>query len=294
MAPEHRLAQRKGLRRARGHHGHLAGGGLGLAARHRPVDHQDAALGEPRAEPLGVVGRHGDAHDEHAALAHRRRRAVLAEQHRLGLLGVHHQHDDDIAGRAELGRAGAGHGADVDERLHDLGPHVAHAHRKVGAQQRFRDPAAHRAQPDHADLGFVHGRSLFRVVDDDRNAGMVQRITGLVHRPGAASGKTRGRSAGLCSRRTTERVTPPRVTALSASSRQTGLPQYGLPAASRHRTGRLRPASPRHGRTREANLRRTSSAVTKFSGSPLGTRWKDSWTVPSRITTLSEPDRRLG
>ena len=156
MALRTTLAFREGLRRARTHHGHLAGGGLGGAARNRPVDHQDAAFGEAGGETHRIVGRHGDAHDEHAARSHRRRRAVLAEQHGIDLLGVHHQHDHDIAGGAEFGRSGAADGAAVDERLHNGGPHVADPHGKVRAQQRFRDPAAHRSQTHHADAGFTH------------------------------------------------------------------------------------------------------------------------------------------
>ena len=156
MALKTTLALCEGLRRARAHHGHLAGGGLGGAARNRPVDHQDAAFGEAGGETHRVVGRHGDAHDEHAALPHRRRGAVFAEQHRVDLLGVHHQHDHDIAGRAEFGRRRAADGAAVDERLHHGGPHVAHPHGKVRAQQRSRDSAAHRSQTHHADVGFTH------------------------------------------------------------------------------------------------------------------------------------------
>jgi hypothetical protein len=69
----------------------------------------------------------------------------------------------------------------VDQRLHDLGSHVAHAHAKAGTQERFRDPAAYRTQPDHANPGFVHERTLFRDVDVAATPIMVQWIAQLVH-----------------------------------------------------------------------------------------------------------------
>ncbi len=56
---------------------------------------------------------------------HGRHGAVVTEQHRFRLRGVHHQRDDHVAALAEFGRIGARHTAGIGKALQHLGAQVA-------------------------------------------------------------------------------------------------------------------------------------------------------------------------
>ena len=95
-----RVKHRRGLGNRRGgaggHHRHGAGGGLGGAAADRAVDHHDIAFGQTGGDIAGFGGRNGRALHHHRPRFQPGRRAVLAKQHAVDLVGVDHENHQHI------------------------------------------------------------------------------------------------------------------------------------------------------------------------------------------------------
>ena len=99
---QHRGQRVEGRIGARSHHGHRPLRGLGGPARHRRVQHQDAARGQIGAKGARIIRRLGAADHDRAAGCDAVGHAPLPQDHLTRLRAVHHQHDHrvEIAAKA--------------------------------------------------------------------------------------------------------------------------------------------------------------------------------------------------
>ena len=63
----------------------------------RSIQHADAERGEPVAECFGATRRHGARRDDGLALGEAVEPAVVSEQNSLGLVGIDHHHEQNVA-----------------------------------------------------------------------------------------------------------------------------------------------------------------------------------------------------
>ena len=150
---EQAAGRSKGLGPARGHHRHLAGGGLDRTARDRGVDQpqpKGLQAGLPQRRQRGVD--RGRA-DHHRAGLQVRRQARVTKQQGFSLGRSDHQHQHHIAGRRQLGHAGGDPAAGLGNGGVGGRVQVEAPGGDAARQCRERRAPAHRAQADHAECG---------------------------------------------------------------------------------------------------------------------------------------------
>ena len=132
--------------------------GLSLPARHRTIEHADAALLAGFIQLLADLRVDGAEVGVDHALTGGRVGAVLAE-HRLDHVWPVWQHtDDQIGAHGHVGWSLDGRGPEAGQILHRLRVQVVDADVKSGLPNVSGDRAPHRAEPDNADL--LHGVTL--------------------------------------------------------------------------------------------------------------------------------------
>jgi hypothetical protein len=100
--------------------------------------------------------------DDHATSPERAGRALVAEQYRVGLVGINDDRDNYIAGCTECGGVGAGNASLAFKLLQHFRTHVACVGAESGPQQRARDTEAHGTKTDDSNWTSKHNglRSL--------------------------------------------------------------------------------------------------------------------------------------
>ena len=141
-----------------GHHQtHAAVAGAQRAARHRGIQHQQAALGQAAGQGLRFFRRQRGAQHHQLAGLHGGCGALRAKQHLGRLRGVHHAHNQRLgllhglrSARRRL-RPQAGQGA------HSGGVHIMHMKRPAQRQQTRGHARAHIAHPHNSHGKFLSG-----------------------------------------------------------------------------------------------------------------------------------------
>jgi hypothetical protein len=105
----------------------------------------NAALRQPFTKTRGVVWKHGGACHHHGPWTKGSGRAVVTEEHGLGLVGVHDKRDEYVTSRTERGGIGTGYATLVLKLAQRLRAHIAGVCAKACEQERARDPHSHRA-----------------------------------------------------------------------------------------------------------------------------------------------------
>jgi hypothetical protein len=133
----------KAGRRAGRHDRHLATRRLGGTARNRCIEHQDAQFTQAFTKALGHVGSDRRAENGHRTRRQRCRRTVLPEERGFGLIGIDHQHDQDLTARGDLCRRRTGQRTQSRKIRKHAWPHIANTSAKALPQQRARHTSPH-------------------------------------------------------------------------------------------------------------------------------------------------------
>jgi len=149
-------------RRCRRHNGKGAGRGAGDAARHRRVDQDTPGRRDTGGDILDGAGRAGRHKDDDCAPRQGVERAAV-EEHRPGLVCVHHHQDQSLCVLRRLGRRRDGDATRGLKCLSACLAHVEAAHREAVLYEVRGHGPPHRAEADKTDGSEIatHVRSAF-------------------------------------------------------------------------------------------------------------------------------------